>query len=50
MKKEGIVLQAENMLTLYKQQGLDTEQTFGGSTYYRYPAMKTISFGINVKL
>ena len=40
----------KNMLTLAKQQGLDPEQTFGGSTYYRYPAMKTISFGINVKL
>ena len=50
MKDAIIFFQAENMLTLAKQQGLDPEQTFGGSTYYRYPAMKTISFGINVKL
>ena len=50
LKDASIFFQAENMLTLAKQQGLDPEQTFGGSTYYRYPAMKTISFGINVKL
>lgn len=50
LKDASIFFQAENMLTLAKQQGLDPEQTFGGSTYYRYPAMKTISFGVNVKL
>ena len=50
LKDASIFFQAENMLTFTKQQGLDPEQTVGGSTYYRYPAMKTISFGINVKL
>lgn len=45
-----IFLQAENLLTLTKEQGLDPEQTFDGSTYYRYPAMKTVSIGVNVKL
>ena len=38
------------MMKLEKQQGLDPEQILGGYNYYRYPVMKTISFGINVKL
>ena len=50
LKDASVFFQAENMLTFTKQQGLDPEQTVGGSTYYRYPAMKTISFGINLKL
>ena len=50
LKDASVFFQAENMLRFTKQQGLDPEQTVGGSTYYRYPAMKTISFGINVKL
>ena len=50
LKDASIFFQAENMLTLTKEQGLDPEQTFGGETYYRYPTMKTISFGFNVKL
>lgn len=43
-------VQAENLFTWTKEQGLDPEQTFDGTTYYRYPAMKTISFGLNIKL
>ena len=39
-----------NMLTFSKQQGLDPEQPVSGMASFRYPAMKTISFGINVKL
>ena len=46
----NLFIQAENLLTWTKEQGLDPEQTFDGSTYYRYPAMKTISIGVNVKL
>jgi TonB-linked SusC/RagA family outer membrane protein len=46
----NLFVQAENLLTWTKEQGLDPEQTFDGSTYYRYPAMKTISIGVNVKL
>lgn len=46
----SVYFQAENLFTWTKQQGLDPEQTFDGSTYYRYPAMKTISLGLNVKL
>lgn len=45
----SVFVQAENLLTFCKQQGLDPEQTVGGTTYYRYPAMKTISLGLNVK-
>ena len=50
LKEASVFFQAENMLTFAKQQGLDPEQTYSGSTYYRYPTMKTISFGVNVKL
>ncbi len=50
MKNATLFFQAENLFTLAKQQGLDPEQTYDGTTYYRYPAMKTISFGFNVKL
>lgn len=40
--------QAENLLTVFGEKGIDPEQTIGGSTYFRYPAMKTISLGINL--
>lgn len=46
----NVFLQGENLFTWTKVQGLDPEQTFDGSTYYRYPAMKTISLGLNIKL
>lgn len=46
----SLFIQGENLFTWTKVQGFDPEQTFDGSTYYRYPAMKTISLGINVKL
>lgn len=45
-----VFLQAENLLTLSKYEGFDPEQSVGGTTYYRYPAMKTFSIGLNVKL
>ncbi len=50
LKDVSIYVQGENLLTFSKQQGLDPEQALGGVTYWRYPAMKTLSFGINVKL
>ena len=46
----SLYLQAENLFTLATQQGLDPEQTYDGTTYFRYPAMKTISVGLNLKL
>lgn len=43
-----LFLQAENLLTVFGEQGLDPEQALNGISYYRYPAMKTISFGLNL--
>lgn len=43
-----VFVQGENLLTFFGEQGMDPEQTVGGSTYYRYPAMKTFSCGINL--
>lgn len=50
LKDASVFVQGENMLTFSKQQGLDPEQPVSGMASFRYPAMKTISFGINVKL
>jgi TonB-linked SusC/RagA family outer membrane protein len=50
LKKFRIYLQAENLLTFYKHKGMDPEQTFDGTTYYRYPAMRTITFGLQAIL
>lgn len=46
----SVYFQAENLFTWTKEQGLDPEQTFSGTTYFRYPAMKTLSLGVNLKL
>lgn len=43
-----VYAQAENFLTIFGEQGLDPEQSITGSTYFRYPAMKTMSFGFNL--
>lgn len=43
-----LFVQADNLLTVSKNQGLDPEQGITGLTYYRYPAMRSISGGINV--
>ena len=43
-----LFVQADNLLTVSKNQGLDPEQDISGLTYYRYPAMRSISGGINV--
>ncbi|MDR0506390.1 MAG: TonB-dependent receptor [Dysgonamonadaceae bacterium] len=50
IKSVSLFVQGENLLTFTKQQGIDPEQTFDGTTYWRYPAMKTFSFGFNIKL
>lgn len=41
---------AENLLTFYGHKGMDPEQTVNGTTYYRYPAIRTISGGIQLSL
>lgn len=43
-----IFVQGDNLLTLSGHQGLDPEQGIAGVTYYRYPAMRSITGGINV--
>ena len=43
-----VYVQGDNLFTIYKNQGLDPEQGITGITYYRYPAMRTISGGINI--
>lgn len=50
LESASLFFQAENLFTWTKEQGLDPEQTFDGTTYYRYPSMKTVSLGLNVKL
>lgn len=50
LKEASVFLQGENLLTFSHQQGLDPEQPISGSVSFRYPAMKTFSFGINVTL
>jgi TonB-linked SusC/RagA family outer membrane protein len=37
----------ENLFTLFGHDGLDPEQAVDGVTFYRYPAQKTIAFGLN---
>ncbi|WP_232541044.1 SusC/RagA family TonB-linked outer membrane protein [Spirosoma endbachense] len=43
-----IRLVGDNLLTFYGHKGLDPEQTISGSTYYRYPAQKSVSAVLNV--
>ncbi|MCD7936219.1 MAG: TonB-dependent receptor [Tannerellaceae bacterium] len=43
-----LYIQGENLLTVFGEQGMDPEQTVSGGTYYRYPQMKTFSFGVNI--
>ncbi|WP_160710956.1 SusC/RagA family TonB-linked outer membrane protein [Chitinophaga solisilvae] len=43
-----VYVQGENLFTLYNHKGMDPEQTVGGTTYYRYPAVKSVSAGINL--
>jgi TonB-linked SusC/RagA family outer membrane protein len=48
LKNVKVRLTGENLLTFYGHDGFDPEQTVSGSTYYRYPAQKSLSFGIDV--
>lgn len=45
-----LFVQGENLLTFYKHKGMDPEQTLNGTTYFRYPAMRTFSAGIQISL
>ena len=50
LKQLRIYGSGENLLTLYGTDGLDPEQAVDGVTFYRYPAQKTFTFGIQVSL
>lgn len=41
-------LTGENLLTFSGHKGMDPEQTIDGTTYFRYPAMRTFSAGLNL--
>ena len=43
-----VFLQGENLFTIFGEQGLDPEQNINGVSYFRYPAMRTGSVGINL--
>lgn len=43
-----LFVQGDNLLTFNKVDGMDPEQGIDGTTYYRYPAMRTVSGGVNV--
>jgi len=49
LKDVRLRLTGENLLTFYGHKGFDPEQTVSGATYYRYPAQKSFSFGIDVQ-
>jgi len=46
VEKLRVFATAENLFTFYGHQGMDPEQTVNGATYFRYPAMRTISGGV----
>jgi TonB-linked SusC/RagA family outer membrane protein len=48
LQKVRLHVAGDNLLTLYGHKGFDPEQTVSGSTYYRYPAQKSVTFGIDV--
>ena len=48
LKDVSVYTRGENLFTLYGHDGMDPEQAVDGVTFYRYPAYKTISFGLNV--
>lgn len=43
-----LTLTGENLFTFYGHDGMDPEQTVDGTTYYRYPAMRTFSAGLSL--
>lgn len=43
-----IYVQGDNLITVFGHKGMDPEQSVGGTTYYRYPANKAVSAGINL--
>ncbi|MXV14568.1 SusC/RagA family TonB-linked outer membrane protein [Hufsiella ginkgonis] len=48
VKDVRVFASGENLVTLFGHDGLDPEQAVDGVTFYRYPAQKTFSFGLNL--
>lgn len=45
-----LALLGENLLTFYGHKGMDPEQTVDGMTYFRYPAMRSVSLSLQLTL
>ncbi len=48
LQNARVFLRGENLLTFYGHKGMDPEQAVDGVTFYRYPAQRTISIGLDV--
>lgn len=44
----SVFVQGDNLITWFGHKGMDPEQDISGTTYYRYPAVKSISAGLNL--
>ncbi|HJT74023.1 MAG TPA: TonB-dependent receptor, partial [Chitinophaga sp.] len=44
----SVFVQGDNLVTWFGHKGMDPEQSVDGSTYYRYPAIKSLSAGLNL--
>ncbi|UEG54821.1 TonB-dependent receptor [Mucilaginibacter daejeonensis] len=48
LKNVRVYARGENLLTVYGHKGMDPEQAVDGVTFYRYPAQKTYTFGLDL--
>lgn len=49
MSNASVFFQGENLFTIFGEKGIDPESGgLNGTTSYRYPAVKTCSFGVNL--
>lgn len=48
LKDVRLRVNGENLLTWFGHKGMDPEQSVDGVTYYRYPAQKSFSFGLDI--
>lgn len=47
-KNLKVYTRADNLFTFFGPEGLDPEQAMDGVTFYRYPAQKTFTFGLEL--
>lgn len=48
LKDVKLKVNTENLFTIFGHKGMDPEQSVDGVTYYRYPAQKSVSFGVDI--